>query len=69
MNRRPNRTVVEALMAADGSAVTYAEDELIENVDGIPLGVHSIREAVTLAVSLSLLGWTQAEYDNPEITE
>lgn len=68
-SRRPNKATVTRLLAAHGSPVTVTETTVTEDVDGIPTGTHTTEHAATLDVDLAHLGWTQAEYDNPAITE
>lgn len=67
--RRPTREVMQRLLGAKGASVELTQTELLEDVDGLPLGVATTRSSGTLAVSLELLGWTQDEWNNPEITE
>lgn len=71
MNRpgRPPRDVVARLLAADGQSVHMTETELLEDVDGRPLGVFHYSTAATLVASLPLLGWTEDEWNDPNITE
>lgn len=71
MNRpgRPPREVVARLLAADGHAVTMTETQLLEDVDGRPIGVAHQSTEATLVASLPLLGWTEDEWNDPTITE
>ena len=66
---RPPRHVVETLLAARGTEVVVAEHELVEDVDGLPLGVSRYETEAILIVNLALLGWTQEEWDDPRITQ
>lgn len=66
---RPSKAVALALLAAHGQQVTVTNTELVEDVDGIPAGVNVSTEQGTLAVSTAALGWTQAELDDPEVTQ
>lgn len=67
--RRPSRAVVARLLAANGSHVTVRNSEVLEDVDGIPLGVVTSVSTATLCVSLDALGWTEHEWNNPTITK
>ena len=67
---RPNRETVARLLASEGRPVRVKFPELLEDVDGAPLGVAVTEtEATWSNVSLAALGWTEAEYNNPSITE
>ena len=67
--RRPNRASVEKMLAMNGKHVTITEHHFTQDVDGLPLGVENETNEATFAVSLELLGWTQAEWDDLTITE
>lgn len=67
--RRPNKAAVARVLARNGQTVVQHQTTVTEDVDGIPSTVERTEHHATLAVSLEHLGWTQAEYDNPSITE
>lgn len=67
---RPDKETVRLLLDWSGEDVNLSEFELTEDVAGDPLGVEeTITTGYFNAPSLEQLGWTQAEYDDPEITE
>lgn len=66
---RPARAEVQALLDLHGRDVHAVNYRLTEDVDGNPLGVDRTTEAGMLDVHLEPLGWTQAEWDDPTITE
>lgn len=66
---RPNKATVQRLLATNGQQVTAIFPELVEDNDGQPAGVIAEPTKASLEVSLPLLGWTQHEYDDPNITE
>jgi hypothetical protein len=58
---RVPRDVALRLLGAAGTVVTMHEHELLEDVDGIPLGVDVQATSAMLCVRPELLGWTWAE--------
>ena len=68
---RPPREVVARLLALDdGTAVDVTEHRVLEDVDGIPAGVESTTTRATmLRPTLEQLGWTAAEWADPEVVE
>ena len=68
--RRPNRATVARLLAAHLRSVVLTVPVLTEDVDGLPLGVDTETYTGTFsAPSLQALGWTEAEWNDPSITE
>lgn len=68
--RRPPRHVVAALLAGGDRMVTLTDSTVVEDVDGVPAGVTTTSTtAYMIAPDLAQLGWTQAEWDDPNITE
>jgi len=62
MTRRVDRDVALRLLAASGTTVTLIEHELVEDVNGDPLGIDSIDAGSgMLYVTPDLLGWTAKE--------
>lgn len=66
---RPPKHVVARLLAHHGQTVHQHQATITQDVDGIPSGVQHTTEHAVLDVDLEALGWTQAEYDDPTITE
>jgi len=67
---RPNRETVARLLASEGRPVLVRTVEPTEDVDGNPTGVTTTEtRAVWRGVSLTALGWSLAEYDDPSVTE
>lgn len=71
MNRRkrPNKATVKLFLEGAGGRATIRSTEPVEDVDGNPVGVHVTETSGTLVTRLAELGWTQAEYDDPAVTE
>lgn len=70
--KRPSRAEIERLRARNGELVGVRQIELVEDVDGWPLGVDvTDHGTATLAIPTDprLLGWTPAEWADPNITE
>lgn len=67
---RPDKETVRLLLDWSGEDVELSEHELLEDVDGLPLAVEETTTTATLSTpTLEQLGWTQAEFDDPTITE
>lgn len=65
MNRM-NRAAVLLLLTASGQQVEVHEPHLIEDVDGMPLGVEIETHTAKLVITPELLGWTWDELGLPE---
>lgn len=69
-SRPPREVVAKLLSIEDGSQVTITHHEVLEDVDGLPLGIEEKRSsAAYVRPSLEVLGWTQAEWDDESVTE
>ena len=67
---RPDKATVRQLLEWAGHDVELSEHELLEDVDGLPLAVEeTITTGYLNTPSLEQLGWTQEEFDNPNITK
>ena len=67
--KRPNRATVGLLLSMSGDQVDVITHDLIEDEDGVPVEVAQVHQASSLHVTLEQLSWTQAELDNPLITD
>lgn len=68
--RRPPRHVVAALLAGGDRPVTVTETTVTKDVDGIPSGITTTStQALMIAPDLAQLGWTQDEWNDPNVTE
>lgn len=69
--RRPNRAAVEQLLNLNPNLTRRGHPELREDVDGDPLSVEMVDDGPCPITVLSLesLSWTQAEWDDPNVTE
>ena len=67
--RRPTRADIDALLDLAGRPVDTTVVEVAEDVDGVPAWVTETHGEATVAVSLTAVGWSQGEWDDPTVTE
>lgn len=65
---RPTREVVARLLQGSRHPVSLTHHRMIEDVDGVPIGMQTrTSTAVMVSPSLADLGWTEAEWNDPNI--
>lgn len=66
---RPAKNIVALLMGHRRKPMMLTRTLAIHDLDGNPIWIEPVKYAAPLFTNLRALGWTQAEYENPDITK
>ena len=68
--KRPSKEVALRLLGRAEQLSAFRTTEMIEDVDGQPLGVQTtVHEVDASLTTPALLGWTEEELNDPAVTE